>query len=282
MKNNRNRAKRHNVQGNAKIRRFRLRDILVATHNFSDEYLIAEGALVNVYNARQLLKYGNFIAVRRLNCKYRQGDDLQKEASLLKRLEHKHIASIYEFFDQYEKIIIYEAFHGTLKQHLNDLTLTWPRRLQICLGVARALSYIHYINSSKIILDENWEPKLYGFELSTKYPQSWRHCLLFSHYFGTNNMTPKYDVYCFGVLMLEVLYGRKPTVTNNVIHVEQDEIIDPNLRKHMDRESLSLFKELAYKCMDQFVQGPTMDKIVKELEDVLELQWNHANLEIIF
>ncbi|KAM0038414.1 putative protein kinase RLK-Pelle-CR4L family transcription factor bHLH family [Helianthus debilis subsp. tardiflorus] len=189
--------------------------ILSTTNNFSHKNLIAEGALGKVYKG-QLKRIK--VAIHRLDCKHGQGDELEAEISMIKSLEHKNVTSILGYSDENnEKIIIYKAFHGTLNQHLRNQTLTWAQRLQICLGVARGLNYIHYdviycdINSSKIILEENWEPKIYGFELSTKYPQSWRHRLLFSRYFDTNNLTPKYDVYCFGVLLLEVLCGRKPS-----------------------------------------------------------------------
>ncbi|MFS8008998.1 putative protein kinase RLK-Pelle-CrRLK1L-1 family [Helianthus anomalus] len=232
----------------------------------------------------------NFM-VRKLYCTYGQGDELQTEISTVKGLEHKNIISILGYNDENdEKIIVYEqAVHGTLDQHLTDPSLTWLQRLKICLGVARALSYIHYdiihcdINSSKIFLDEDWEPKIYGFELSTKYPQSWRHRLLYSHYFNTDNITPEYDVYSFGVLLLEVLHGRvlhgrKPVVTNDVTMVI-DEIIAPYLTKQANAQSLALFKGITYNCLNrQLVQRPTMDQIVKELEDVLEFQWKHANL----
>ncbi|KAM0038405.1 putative protein kinase RLK-Pelle-CR4L family [Helianthus debilis subsp. tardiflorus] len=224
--------------------------------------------------------------VRRLDCTYGLGDELQTEISTLKSLKHNNITSILGHYDENnEKIIIYEqAFHGTLDQHLSDPNLKWSLRLQICLGVARALNYIHYdiihcdINSSKIFLNKDWQPKLYGFELSTKYPQSWRHRLLYSRYFNINNITPKYDVYSFGVLLLEVLCGRKSIITNDGIEEELDEIIDPNLRKQMDIHSLALFKNIVNKCFNQqLMQRPTMDQIVKDLEEVLELQWKHSN-----
>ncbi|XP_076908436.1 uncharacterized protein LOC143565326 [Bidens hawaiensis] len=204
---------------------------------------------------------------------------------MLKSLKHKNIISILGRCDENnEKIIIYEnAFHGTLDQHLSVPTLTWSQRLKICLGVARALNYIHYdiihcdINSSKIFLDEDWEPKIYGFELSTKYPQSWRHRLLYSSYFGTDNMTPKYDVYSFGVLLFEVLCGRKLMITNDDIH---EQLSDSNLRNQIDTESLGQFQALVYKCLNQqLVRRPTMDQVVKELEELLELQWKQATLE---
>ncbi|KAI7742239.1 hypothetical protein M8C21_033972, partial [Ambrosia artemisiifolia] len=272
------------------LQRAGLKEILLVTNNFSDENLITEGTLGKVYKGQLLQKRNvmNFFTVRRLDCKYGQGDELQTEISMLKSLKHKNIVSIFGYCDENnEKIIIYEdAFHGTLDQHLSDPGLTMGRRLQICLGVARALNYVHYdvihcdINSSKIFLDRDWEPKIYGFELSTKYPQSWRHRLLFSRYLDTNIITPKYDVYSFGVLLLEVLCGRKPMITNDGVHEELDEIIDPNLRKQMDTHSLALFTNLAYNCLNQqHVQRPTMDQIVKELEEVLELQLKHANLE---
>ncbi|KAL8201795.1 hypothetical protein R6Q57_010942 [Mikania cordata] len=268
---------------------YRLEDILSATNNFSDENLIAEGALGKVYKG-QLLQSGNLmnVAIRRFDCKYGKGDELQMEISMLKSLKHKYIASVFKRFDENnEKIIIYEqSFHGTLYQHLSDPTLTWTQRLQICLGVAHALDYIHYdvihcdISSSKIFLDKDWEPKIYGFELSTTYPQSLRHRLLFSHYFDTSNMTPKYDVYSFGVLLFEVLCGKKPMITNEGVQEEVDQIIDPKLRKQMDSQSLALFTNIANNCLNQYlVQRPTMDQIVKELEDVFELQLKHANLE---
>ncbi|KAI7738245.1 hypothetical protein M8C21_009776, partial [Ambrosia artemisiifolia] len=264
--------------------RYPLKDILSATSNFSRENLIAECALGRVYKGQfQRTK----LVVQRLDCKNGQGDKLQAEILMIKSLKHKNIVSVYGYCDENnEKIIIYKTIYGTLSQHLSDQILTWSQRLQICLGVARGLNYIHYdvihcdINSSKIILEENWEPKIYGFELSTKYPQSWRHRLLFSRYFDTNNLTPKYDVYSFGVLLLEVICGRKPLITNDGIQEELDEIIDPNLRKQMDSQTLAHFTNIAYKCLSQqHVQRPTMDQVVKDLEEVMELHWEHADLK---
>ncbi|KAM0006009.1 putative protein kinase RLK-Pelle-LRR-I-1 family [Helianthus debilis subsp. tardiflorus] len=193
------------------------------------------------------------MVIQRFDCKCGQGDELQRETLTIKSLKHKNIVSFYKYCDENnEKMIIYEAFHGTLNQHLSDRTLTWSKRLQICLGVARGLNYIHYdiihcdINSSKIILDASWEPKIYGFEISTKYPRSLRHL-----------------------------------ITNAGVDEELEEIIDPNLRKQVSAQTLALFTNIAYKCLSQQpMQRPTMDQIVKELEEVLELHWEHADLDL--
>ncbi|KAK9049484.1 hypothetical protein SSX86_031546 [Deinandra increscens subsp. villosa] len=271
---------------------YSLDEISSATDYFGNSSLITESALGKVYKGR-LLRKGILIkfTVRRLDCTYGLGDGLRTEISMIRRLRNKNIVSVHGFCDENnEEIIIYnyrQTFHGTLDQHLSDPTLTWSKRLQICLGVAQALNHIHYdvmhcdINSSKIFLNKHWEPKIYGFELSTEYPQSWRHRLLFSRYFDNNNMTPKYDVYSFGVLLLEVLCGRRLVIINDIVDREElDKIIDPNLRKQMDTESLRHYKDLAYECLNQQPeQRPTMDLIVKELDVVSELQWSYVEME---
>ncbi|XP_076951796.1 uncharacterized protein LOC143625314 [Bidens hawaiensis] len=255
---------------------YRLEEIADATENFSDANLITEGTLLGKVYKGRLIKDGNFmtIAIRRLDREIEQGDELQKEISMLNRFKNKNnIVSVVGYCDENnEKIIIYEhAFNGTLDKHLSDGTLTWSQRLRICLGVARALSCIHYdvvhcdISSSKIFLDKDWEPKIYGFEISTEYPPSWRHRLLCA-----NVRTPKYDVYCLGLLLFEVLCGRKPMIMYDVVHEEPAKIIDPNLRKHVDKNSFKLFINVANDCLKGRLI--TMDQIVKELEEVLEVQ----------
>ncbi|PWA89349.1 protein kinase-like domain-containing protein [Artemisia annua] len=227
-----------------------------------------------------------------------------------KMLRSGHMTDIVARSENGEKIIVYEhAAHGSLDRHLTNATLTWFRRLQICIGVARALSHVHYdvihcdINSSKIFLDKDWEAKLSGFELSTKYPETWKHRLLFSHHFDNSGnidpvylknatVTPKYDVYSFGVVLFEVLCGRKATIGDSGVdqslaemakrHFEErklDEIIVQGLRKQMDLESLAIFSNTAYNCLKEHVKRPTMDQVVKDLEEALEHQWKRDNIE---
>ncbi|KAK1410915.1 hypothetical protein QVD17_37457 [Tagetes erecta] len=80
--------------------------------------------------------------------------------------------------------------------------------------------------------------------------------------------------------LTNVVVQRKPMITDDGVMEEVDKIVDPNLQKQMDTEVLALYKNILYNCLNQeCVQRPTMDQIVKELEEVLELQWKHANLE---
>ncbi|KAL8265777.1 hypothetical protein R6Q59_003121 [Mikania micrantha] len=127
------------------------------------------------------------IAARKLDRKYGLGDvEFWTEISLLSDLKHPNIGSIIGYCDEKnEKIIIttYEA-KGSLTGYLNSPNLTWMQRLKISVGVARALSSLHHdkgrdygvihrnINSYTILLDQNWEPKLYGFEIAMKQPSN--------------------------------------------------------------------------------------------------------------
>ncbi|KAJ0502651.1 putative protein kinase RLK-Pelle-CrRLK1L-1 family [Helianthus annuus] len=162
-----------------------LEDVVKATDNFHHDNIIGRGGLGHVYKG-QLQRSGELIkiSVLRLDSKHGGGIvEFWTEVSMLSDLKHPNIVSIVGFCDEKdEKIIVtmYEAKNGSLKEHLNNPNLTWMQRLKICVGVARALSYLHYdqsrgygvihlnINSSTILLNENWEPKLSGFKVSIK------------------------------------------------------------------------------------------------------------------
>ncbi|GKB91794.1 kinase-like domain-containing protein [Tanacetum coccineum] len=212
-----------------------LKDILDATNNFDDEKLIGEGGFVRVYKGI-LLQSGKSIAARRFHRHYAQGGvEFWKEIKMLHNLKHENVVEIIGFCDENdEKIIIneYEA-NGSLDKYLSDPTLTWMQRLQICVDVARALKYIHYhdlsdlsvvhrnIKSSKILLNKNWKPKLYGFEISLNHAKARRHRALFAKddigtigyvdpmYKKTGFVSHKSDVYSLGVVLFEVLCGRR-------------------------------------------------------------------------
>ncbi|GJU15209.1 kinase-like domain, phloem protein 2-like protein [Tanacetum coccineum] len=236
------------------------------------------------------------------------------EISMLSSLKHKNLVSLIGFIDnKFEKIIIYKKeANQSLNEYLSDQTLTWMQRLKICVGVAKALSYIHYdagrdfsvihcnISSSKILLDDKWEPKLSGFELSLKNTVPRRQHLLLTRdivknvyldpkYEKTGGVTHKSDVYSFGVVLLEVLRGRSAVDDEEVgegliSQLEKshlDDMVDPHLQKQMDPESFRIFSETAYYCLqEERAKRPYIDQVVKRLDKALELQWKHENPEL--
>ncbi|KAD3337410.1 hypothetical protein E3N88_32930 [Mikania micrantha] len=181
-----------------------LKNIQIATNNFAHENIIGRDGFGNEYKGQLLdLKSGQLIDIVARRLDYRRGQgikEFQTEIMMLSSLKHQNLVSIVGYCDEGgEKIIVnkFEA-NGRLDQCLHDpVTLTWTQRLRICLGIARALSYIHYdkersfsvihrdVKCSKILLDDKWEPKLSGVELSTMQPATQRLGLVFDDACGT-------------------------------------------------------------------------------------------------
>ncbi|XP_076889158.1 receptor-like protein kinase HERK 1 [Bidens hawaiensis] len=163
-----------------------LKDVADAINNFHDDNIISRGGFGPAYKG-QLLWSGKVmkIAARRLDRNLGEGDvEFWTEIIVLSDLQHPNLVSLIGFCDEEnEKIIVtmHEA-KGSLSQYLNKPSLTWAQRLKISVGVVRALNYLHYdvghdygvihrnINSSMILIGDNYEAKLSGFEISIKQP----------------------------------------------------------------------------------------------------------------
>ncbi|KAM0013886.1 putative protein kinase RLK-Pelle-LRR-I-1 family [Helianthus debilis subsp. tardiflorus] len=295
-----------------------LEDIITATNSFHSDNIIGHHGFGTTYTG-QLSRSGTLlkIAARRFDYKHGEGDlKFLKEISMLSDLKHTNLVSVIGFSDEKdEKVIItkYEG-NGSLGQYLNISNLTWTQRLRICLGVARALSYLHYdegrdytiihgnVNSDAILLDENWEAKLSSFEFSIKHLVCYKdHVGLCEHtstmgYMDpaiekTGGVTHESDVYSFGVVLFETLCGRKAYVESEAdrfltllakYHYENKtmhDIIHPDLV--IDPQSLIKYSAVAYSCLNEDrACRPGMNHIVGELEKALELHLSNENMGI--
>ncbi|KAJ0735746.1 putative protein kinase RLK-Pelle-LRR-I-1 family [Helianthus annuus] len=294
-----------------------LRDIQTATNHFADENKVRRDGFGKEYKGQLLLSSGQLIDIlsRRLDGKKGQGTkQFQTEIMMLASLKHPNVVSIVGFCEENsEKIIINKyGAKGSLDQYLSDpITLPWTQRLHICLGIARALSYIHYdegrdfsvihrdVKSSKILLSDKWEAKLSGFELSMMQSAAKRHGLVLENACGTPGyVDPAYlesatvnhksDVYSLGVVLFEVLTGREVhsddgdwqlfaiTAKSHYENGNLKDVIHPDLHKQMDQGSLKKFSEAAYCCLkDQRSQRPNIDQLVFALDQALKLQMAH-------
>ncbi|KAF5799959.1 putative protein kinase RLK-Pelle-CrRLK1L-1 family [Helianthus annuus] len=305
-----------------------LEDIKLATNNFSDSNFIGQGGFGRVYKGQ--LPLSAFaastttsrstnptarpatIAVKRLDVKGGQGQhEFLMEIAMLSSYKHDNLVSLVGFSEEGdEKIIVYEhEVRGSLDKYLAT-DLTWVQRLQICLGAARGLNYLHDgvgeghrvlhrdIKSSNILLDENWEAKVSDFGLSKIGPTNQEFTFLVTTaagtfgyvdpiYITTGVLTKESDVYSFGVVLFEVLCGRLAMIGKYederrfLAHLARlryeegklDEIIIPSIRKQIKPNSLQTFSRIAYQCLKlERKQRPTMATIMEQLQISLEFQ----------
>ncbi|KMZ76346.1 Protein kinase family protein [Zostera marina] len=214
---------------------FSFRDLATATHNFKESNLIGEGGFGKVFKG--FLESGQIVAIKQLSHDGVQGSkEFLVEVLMLIMLWHRNLVSLIGFcMDGDERLLVYEYMSkGSLENHLFHVStdkkaLEWNTRMKIAVGAARGLEYLHNVanppviyrdlKSANILLDEDFNPKLSDFGLaklapvgdqthvSTRVMGTYGYCA--PDYAMSGKLTIKSDIYSFGVVLLELITGRR-------------------------------------------------------------------------
>ncbi|KAL5829035.1 hypothetical protein ACOSQ3_018503 [Xanthoceras sorbifolium] len=305
------RPKRHNRGSSV----FTLKEMEEATCSFSDDNFLGKGGFGRVY--RGTLRSGEVVAIKKMEMppfKEAEGEhEFRVEVDILSRLDHPNLVSLIGYCaDGKHRFLVYEYMQrGNLQDHLNGIgeaKMDWTSRLKVALGAAKGLAYLHSsfavgipivhrdFKSTNVLLSANFEAKISDFGLAKLMPEGQETYVTarvlgtFGYfdpeYTSTGKLTLQSDVYAFGVVLLELLTGRRavdltlgPNDQNLVLqvrHILNDrkklrKVIDPELgRSSYTMESIGMFANLASRCVrTESSERPSMAECVKELQLII-------------
>ncbi|XP_019456185.1 PREDICTED: receptor protein kinase TMK1-like [Lupinus angustifolius] len=292
------------------------------TDNFSEKNILGQGGFGTVYKGE--LHDGTRIAVKRMECGIITGKgatEFKSEIAVLTKVRHRHLVALLGYcLDGNEKLLVYEYMpQGTLSRHLFNWSeeglkpLEWNRRLTIALDVARGVEYLHGLahqsfihrdlKPSNILLGDDMRAKVADFGLVRLAPEGKASIetriagtfgYLAPEYAVTGRVTTKVDVFSFGVILMEVITGRKAldeTQPEDSMHlvtwfrrmyINKDSFhkaIDPTLDLNEETlASVHTVAELAgHCCAREPYQRPDMGHAVNVLSSLVEL-WKPSDL----
>ncbi|XP_074280860.1 putative receptor-like serine/threonine-protein kinase At5g57670 isoform X1 [Silene latifolia] len=274
-------------------------EIFVATNGFSPEYLVGKGGYAEVYKGK--LKDGKMVAVKKLN---KSSNEEKREREFLSEIGtighvyHPNVSSLLGCcIDNGLYLLFPFSPWGSVASLLHDASIPpmeWKVRYKIAVGTAKGLHYLHKgcqrriihrdVKASNILLTQDFEPQISDFGLAKWLPTQWSHHsiapiegtvgYLAPEYFSHGIVDEKTDVYAFGVLLLELISGRRPVDSSHqslrtwakpfLKRGDIEKLIDPRLGSTYDDLEIRLLAFIGSICIrSSTAWRPTMSEVLE-------------------
>ncbi|CAL9084612.1 unnamed protein product [Musa textilis] len=291
-------------------------ELAAATNGFSRDNLLGQGGFGYVYKG--VLPNRKEVAVKQLKSGSGQGErEFQAEVEIISRVHHRHLVSLVGYcIAGSQRMLVYEFVpNNTLEHHLHGKglpTMDWATRLKIAVGSAKGLAYLHEdchpriihrdIKTANILLDNKFEAMVADFGLAKLSSDTNTHVstrvmgtfgYLAPEYASSGKLTDKSDVFSFGVMLLELITGRRPVDTTGdmddslvdwarpllaraLADENFDELVDPRLENNYDPGEMARMASSAAAAVRHSARRrPRMSQIVRALEGDMSLE--HLN-----
>lgn len=293
---------------------FSFDELAQVTNGFSQKNLLGEGGFGCVYKG--VLADGREVAVKQLKIGGSQGErEFKAEVEIISRVHHRHLVTLVGYcISEQHRLLVYDYVpNNTLHYHLHAPgrpVMTWETRVKVAAGAARGIAYLHEdchpriihrdIKSSNILLDNSFEALVADFglakiaqELDLNTHVSTRVMGTFGYmapeYATSGKLSEKADVYSYGVILLELITGRKPVDTSQPLgdeslvewarpllsqaieNEEFEELVDPRLGDNFIPGEMFRMVEAAAACVrHSAARRPKMSQVVRALDTLEE------------
>ncbi|KAK4761007.1 hypothetical protein SAY87_005900 [Trapa incisa] len=247
----------------AQVKRFSLREIQLATDNFSENHIIGQGGFGKVY--RGVLSDSTKVAVKRLTDYHSPGGEaaFQREVELISVAVHRNLLRLIGFCTTLsERILVYPYMKNlSVAYHLRDLKpgekgLDWPTRKNIAFGAAHGLEYLHEhcnpkiihrdLKAANILLNDDFEAVLGDFGLAKPVDTKLTHVTtqvrgtmghIAPEYLSTGKSSEKIDVFGYGITLLELVTGQR-AIDFSRLEEEDDVLLLDHIKKLLREDRL--------------------------------------------
>ncbi|XP_062155846.1 probable serine/threonine-protein kinase At1g01540 isoform X1 [Alnus glutinosa] len=285
---------------------YTLRELEASTNGFADENVIGEGGYGIVYHG--ILEDKTQVAVKNLlNNRGQAEKEFKIEVEAIGRVRHKNLVRLLGYCAEgAHRMLVYEYVNnGNLEQWLHGdvgpcSPLTWEIRMNIILGTAKGLAYLHEglepkvvhrdIKSSNILVDKLWNAKVSDFGLAKLLGSESSYITtrvmgtfgyVAPEYASTGMLNERSDAYSFGILIMEIISGRNPVdysrppeevnlvewLKNMVANRNPEGVLDPKLPEKPTSRALKRALLVALRCVDPNAEKrPKMGQVIHILE----------------